>query len=245
MKKLFKKVMKIAQGSANVMIYGESGTGKEMLARSIHANSLQKANPFIPVDLVAVPENLLESELFGYEKGAFTGAESVRRGLLEYADQGTLFLDEICELAPKLQAKLLRVIQEQEFRRVGGNKLIKVNLRIISATNKEPKMAVNSGLLREDLFYRLNVIPLVLPPLRERKEDILLLVHYYLEKFGELSTSGIKSIDLAAMDAMMSYSWPGNVRELQNLVEQVVSLAEWSKNSPFGLTRIFKIFRNK
>lgn len=229
MKNLFEKVMKIAQGNANVMIYGESGTGKEMLARSIHANSLKKANHFIPVDLVAVPENLLESELFGYEKGAFTGAESIRIGLLEYADQGTLFLDEICELASKLQAKLLRVIQEQEFRRVGGKKLIKVNLRIISATNKEPKMAVKSGLLREDLFYRLNVIPFVLPPLRERKEDIPLLVNYYLEKFGKSTISVIKSIDLAAMDAMMSYSWPGNVRELQNLVEQVVALADGPK----------------
>ena len=226
MKELFEEVIKISKTDANVMIYGESGTGKELIARSIHVNSSRRTNAFIAVDCVALPESLLESELFGYEKGAFTGAESMRKGLLEYADQGTLFLDEICELVHNIQAKLLRVLQEREFRRIGGNRLIKIDIRIISATNKEPIEAVQTGLLRADLYYRLNVIPLELPPLRTRKEDIPLLVNYYLDKFDNLTKSGRKIIDPSVMDAMLNYSWPGNVRELQNLVERLVSLIE-------------------
>ena len=192
MQELFQKVIKISNSDANVMIYGETGTGKELIARSIHMHSERKANAFMPIDCVALPENLLESELFGYEKGAFTGAVSMRRGLLELADQGVLFLDEICELAPHLQAKLLRVLQEREFRRVGGKRLLKVDFRVISATNKVPKQAVKNNVLREDLYYRLNVIPIELPALRERKEDIPLLVEYFIQKF---SKDEIKRID--------------------------------------------------
>lgn len=226
MQQIFTKVLKISDSDANVMISGESGTGKELLARSIHIRSCRNSEAFIPVDCVALPENLLESELFGYEKGAFTGAESLRRGLLEYADRGTLFLDEICELAPNLQAKLLRVLQEREFRRVGGKSLIKVDLRIISATNKNPERAVADQLLREDLYYRLNVIPVELPPLRERREDVPLLVNHYLDHFGKSCNSRRKQVDEEVMNALVKYPWPGNVRELRNLIECVVSLTD-------------------
>ena len=226
MQDIFGKVLKIANSKANVMIYGDSGTGKELLARSIHNRSRLSWEVFIPVDCVALPENLLESELFGYEKGAFTGAESMRRGLLEYADGGTLFLDEICELALNLQAKLLRVLQEREFRRVGGKNLIKVDLRIIAATNKNPADAVKNNLLREDLYYRLNVIPLELPPLKNRPEDISLLVHHYLDHFGKLSKTRNKNIDDEVINVLVNYLWPGNIRELRNLIECIVSLTD-------------------
>jgi DNA-binding NtrC family response regulator len=229
MQEIFDQVMKISKTDANVMIYGESGTGKELIAHSIHANSHRKTKAFIAIDCVALPETLLASELFGYEKGAFTGAESRREGLLEYADHGTLFLDEICELAPNLQAKLLRVVQQNEFRRVGGKRLLKVNLRIISATNRDPAEAVRTGQLRPDLYYRLNVIPLELPPLRARKEDIPMLVKYFLGKFGAVTNGETKMVDPPAMEAMMNYDWPGNVRELKNLVERVVTLTDGPK----------------
>ncbi len=226
MQDIFWKVLKISNSKANVLIYGDSGTGKELLARSVHNRSRLSSEAFIPVDCVALPENLLESELFGYEKGAFTGAESMRRGLLEYADGGTLFLDEICELAPNLQAKLLRVLQEREFRRVGGKSLIKVDLRIIAATNKNPADAVKNNFLREDLYYRLNVIPLELPPLKSRKEDISLLVHHYLDHFGKSSKTGKKNIGDEVINVLMNYLWPGNIRELRNLIECMVSLTD-------------------
>jgi len=229
MQNLFKDLLRIAKSEGNVMISGESGTGKELVARSIHANSGRKHQALIPVDCVALPENLLESELFGYEKGAFTGAESMRRGLLEYADNGTLFLDEICELAPNLQAKLLRAVQESEFRRVGGKKLLKVNIRIISATNKKPDEAVKQGLLREDLFYRLNVIPVQLPPLRARQDDIEALLTYFIEKFDRFEPAHKKRFHPDAVEALKRYSWPGNIRELQNLVERLVSLVDESE----------------
>lgn len=226
MQEIFKKLTKICKSDANVMIYGETGTGKDLFARTIHAYSARSSEPFIPVDCVALPETLLESELFGYEKGAFTGAESMRRGLLEYADRGTLFLDEISELAPNLQAKLLRVLQEREFRRVGGKDFQRVDLRVISATNQEPTLAVESNRLREDLYYRLNVIPLELPPLRQRKEDIPLFVEYYLQHFGNSARYRKLSIDDKAMQALLKYNWPGNVRELCNLIECLVSLTD-------------------
>ncbi len=226
MQDLFEELTKISKSEGNVMIYGESGTGKELIARNIHANSKRKHHALIPVDCVALPENLLESELFGYEKGAFTGAESMRRGLIEYADKGTLFLDEICELAPNLQAKLLRVLQESEFRRIGGKELIKVNIRIISATNKKPEDAIKNGTLREDLFYRLSVIPVELPPLRKRKEDIVILLDYFLNKFNDSENSIRKTFSPKAIDVLTNYLWPGNIRELQNLVERVVSLID-------------------
>ncbi len=220
------KLRRISQSEANVLIYGESGTGKELFARSIHAHSNRRANAFIPVDCVALPESLLESELFGYEKGAFTGADAMKKGLLEYADKGTLFLDEICELAPNLQAKLLRVLQEREFRRIGGKSLIQVDIRVISATNRRPEEAVRSGQFREDLYYRLNVIPFELPPLRERAGDIPLLFDYYLSKFCKSRKLPPKSVGPDVMAALSGYTWPGNVRELKNLAERLVSLLD-------------------
>ncbi|MCG8607922.1 sigma-54 dependent transcriptional regulator, partial [bacterium] len=226
MKALFTRILKIAQCDSNVLIYGESGTGKELVARTIHERGLRKDKAFIPVDTVALPTNLLESELFGYEKGAFTGAQSMRKGLFEFAHEGTLFLDEITELEPYLQAKLLRVVQERELRRVGGSDLVKVDFRILAATNKEPGQAVQDGLFREDLFYRLNVIPLVLPPLRERKEDIPLLFNHYLNKCERFSNLTGITIDPEALEALKRYQWPGNVRQLINVVEQLLSLLE-------------------
>jgi len=226
---IFKKIVKISDSDANVLIYGESGTGKELLARSIHAHSRRSSNTFIPVDCVALPENLLESELFGHEKGAFTGAVSMRRGLLELADGGTLLLDEICELAPYLQAKLLRVLQEREFRRVGGKHLIKSDLRIISSTNKVPAQAVKNNILREDLYYRLNVIPMELPPLRDRKGDVQLLLNYFLQKFSKSSKGQIKSVDSDAISTLVNYPWPGNIRELRNVIERLISLSDAEK----------------
>jgi transcriptional regulator with PAS, ATPase and Fis domain len=181
---------------------------------------------FIPVDCVALPDNLLESELFGFEKGSFTGADTMHPGLLEYADPGTIFLDEICELKPYLQSKLLRVLQEKEFRRIGGKELIKVDLRIISATNKNPREAVDTGLLREDLYYRLNVIPLEIPPLRDRAEDIPILAEYFLEKFMDERANHPMKFGRNVMKMLEDYPWPGNIRELQNLVERLVSLVD-------------------
>jgi DNA-binding NtrC family response regulator len=224
MELIVERIKRISHSDASVLIYGESGTGKELIARALHQTSQRNDRAFIPVDCVALPEHLLESELFGHERGAFTGAETMRRGLLEYADKGTLFLDEICELAPTLQAKLLRVLQQREFRRVGGKDLIQVDLRIISATNKRPADAIRNRELREDLYYRLNVIPIEIPPLRERTEDIPLLVERFIERFSRANNCNGKTVHSLALEALMSYSWPGNVRELQNVVERVMSL---------------------
>lgn len=232
---LLENVTKMAKFNAHVMIYGESGTGKELIARSIHAHSPRAGKSFVPLDCVALPPNLLESELFGYEKGAFTGANHMRRGLLEYANDGSLFLDEICELDVNLQAKLLRVLQQQEFRRVGGKEMIKVDVRIISATNRNPEKAVEQGLLREDLYYRLNVIPLTVPPLRERREDIVLLVEHFLERYCRTNGLTRKRVSPAALEALKDYGWPGNVRELQNLVERLVSMIDHDEIEPSDL----------
>jgi DNA-binding NtrC family response regulator len=225
MKEIFEKVMKVARTEANILIYGESGTGKELIARSIHAHSPRAKGPFVPVDCVALPGNLLESELFGYEKGAFTGAVAAKRGLLEMANDGTFFFDEICELNLDLQAKLLRVLQERQFRHLGGKDLINVNIRVISATNRDPLAAVKEKHLRHDLYYRLNVIPIHLPPLRERRDDIPLLAQFFLRKFSRESEKQNMRFSDEAMDRLIHYSWPGNVRELQNVVERMVSLA--------------------
>ncbi|MBN1348926.1 sigma-54-dependent Fis family transcriptional regulator [candidate division KSB1 bacterium] len=224
--KIQERVLKVAQSDANVFIYGESGTGKESIARNIHAHSRRRDNAFIPLDCVALPESLLESELFGYEQGAFTGAAKSKPGVMELADGGTLFLDEIVELAPPLQAKLLRALQEHQFRRIGGTKIIDVNLRIISATNIEPRKAVEDKRLRQDLYYRLNVVPIYMPPLRERKEDIPLLVQQFIKKFNPSSPKEIKGITADAMKCLKQYDWPGNVRELQNIIEQAMSLTD-------------------
>ena len=225
MKTIFERIKKVAATDASVLITGESGTGKELVARAIHQCSRRAAFEFVPVDCVALPASLLESELFGYEKGAFTGAVAAKKGLLETAHKGTFFLDEIAELPPELQAKLLRVLQERQFRHLGGKELIDVDIRVIAATNRDPLQAVQEGVLREDLYYRLNVVPIHLPPLRERKEDIPILVQHFLEKFCKRNNYPIMKISDEAITYLMQYHWPGNVRELQNIIERMVSLA--------------------
>jgi len=205
-----------------VLITGESGTGKELVAKTIHYNNLQCAQgPFVPLNCAAIPKDLLESELFGHEKGAFTGAVNVRIGRFELAQGGTLFLDEVGELDPSLQVKLLRVLQEREFERVGGIKTIKVSARILAATNKDLEKAVKDGSFREDLFYRLNVIPLHIPPLRQRTEDIPLLVDNFIQEFSKKRKREPFSFTSEAMERMFTYRWPGNVRELENLLERI------------------------
>ena len=220
------RIFKIAPLDVNVMIYGETGTGKELFARSLHKISNRVDKPFIAVDCVSLPPNLNESELFGHEQGAFTGATKMKKGLLELADGGTLFLDEITELDFYLQGKLLRVLQEQQFRRVGGNELINVDLRVVSATNRNPEQAVEEGKLRKDLYYRLNVVPIHIPSLRERREDITHLVEYYIKEINQSNEIVVSGITKKAMNALMEYDWPGNVRELQNVILQIASLSD-------------------
>jgi DNA-binding NtrC family response regulator len=223
MTRVFELVRKAARSEANILILGESGTGKELIARAIHANSPRAAQPFVPVDCASLPENLLESELFGHEKGAFTGAVRSKPGLIETAHRGTLFLDEIGELTLPLQSKLLRVIQERQIRRVGGTAQIDVDVRIVSATNRNLRESVAKGEFREELYYRVNVIAIALPPLRERAGDIPLLVHAFLKRYGRGRVTRIADDALAALEA---YPWPGNVRELQNVVERACALAD-------------------
>jgi len=223
LQQVLEMVRKAARSDANILILGESGTGKELIARAIHANSPRAAQPFVPVDCASLPENLLESELFGYEKGAFTGASSAKRGLIETAHQGTLFLDELGELTLPLQAKLLRAFQERQIRHLGGIRQIDVDVRIVSATNRNLSARVAESKFREDLYYRVNVIDIALPPLRERLGDIELLATSFLEKY---SRDTVKGFEPEAMIALASYRWPGNVRELQNVVERACALAE-------------------
>jgi len=223
MQRVFSLIRQVADTKSTVMISGESGTGKELVARAIHFNSARKDKPFVTVNCGALPETLLESELFGYMKGAFTGAVSNRQGLFEAANGGTIFLDEISATTPALQIKLLRVIQEREFMRVGGTADIKVDVRVIAASNKDILGEVARGAFREDLYYRLNVLPVSLPPLRERKDDIPVLVEFFLNKFS--SGRGPKKIDPEAMKRLLEHRWPGNVRELENTVERLVILA--------------------
>ncbi len=222
--KVLDRAMKIAPSDANVMIQGESGTGKELMARAIHKNSKRHNKPFIPLDCAALPPSLLESEIFGYEQGAFTGATKSKPGMIELAHKGTLFLDEVVELDVNLQAKLLRVIQERQFRRIGGVKLISVDIRIISATHWNLEHAVREKKLREDLYYRLNVVPIYLPPLRERKQDIPLLVDAFISRFALTTSKPVTAISKAALQILKRYHWPGNIRELQNIIEQMVVL---------------------
>ncbi|EPS5103984.1 sigma 54-interacting transcriptional regulator, partial [Escherichia coli] len=198
------------------------GTGKELIARAIHYNSRRAKGPFIKVNCAALPESLLESELFGHEKGAFTGAQTLRQGLFERANEGTLLLDEIGEMPLVLQAKLLRILQEREFERIGGHQTIKVDIRIIAATNRDLQAMVKEGTFREDLFYRLNVIHLILPPLRDRREDISLLANHFLQKFSSENQRDIIDIDPMAMSLLTAWSWPGNIRELSNVIERAV-----------------------
>lgn len=217
-------IMSIARTKTNVLITGESGTGKELVARAIHMESERKDGPFVAINCGAIPENLLESELFGHQKGAFTGAVASKAGLAEEADKGTLFLDEITELPLHLQVKLLRFIQERNFRRVGGTADIAVDIRLMAATNKDPEAEVKAARFREDLFYRLNVIRIDLPPLRERKEDIPMLARYFMERFGREHGKNIRKINEEALKCLMAYDYSGNVRELENIMERAVTL---------------------
>lgn len=225
MRQVYDVINKVASSDASVLIHGESGTGKELVARAIHYNSLRRNNTFIKVNCAALSSNLLESELFGHEKGSFTNAVSRKLGRFELANKGTLFLDEISEMEPNLQAKLLRVLQEGEFDRVGGIDPIKTDVRIISTTNRKLDEEIKKEKFREDLFYRLNVVPIKLAPLRERKEDIPLLVKHFLDKYNRKNGKKIKDITKEAVSLMQSYSWPGNVRELENSIQRAVVLS--------------------
>lgn len=222
---IHKLVQKVSATSTNVLITGESGTGKELIARAIHLNGPRKNKPFIAVNCGAIPEALMESELFGHVRGAFTGAVSDHIGLFKQADQGTIFLDEVGELALHLQVKLLRVLQEKSFTPVGGSKPIKVDVRVISATNKDLRKELGDGRFREDLFYRLNVVQMVMPPLRSRKEDIPTLAHYFLRKFADAHAKEVEEISSSALLQLMNYSYPGNIRELENIIEHAVAVA--------------------
>ena len=226
MTRVFELVKKAARSEANILVVGESGTGKELIARAIHANSPRAAHAFVPVDCASLPENLLESELFGHEKGAFTGAVKSKQGLMEVAHRGTIFLDEIAEMPVGLQVKLLRALQERQIRRVGGTAILTVDVRVVSATNRDLREAVLKGQFREELYYRINVIAIALPPLRERAGDVRLLAHAFLKKYGH---GRVRGIDDDAMAALEAYTWPGNVRELQNVLERACALAESEK----------------
>jgi DNA-binding NtrC family response regulator len=219
-------VAKVAPSEANVLVIGESGTGKELVARALHANSRRCQGPFTPVDCAALPSNLLESELLGHEKGAFTGADHAKRGLLELAHGGTLLLDEIAELSCELQAKLLRTLQERTFRRLGGERLVSVDIRVISSTNRDLKVEVQQGRFRQDLLYRLNVVTIVLPPLRDRLGDIALLTNHFVQEFSRASGKICSRIMPEALGLLEQYQWPGNIRELRNVVERAVILCD-------------------
>jgi two-component system, NtrC family, response regulator AtoC len=219
MQEIFATITRVAPTRATVLLAGESGVGKDMIARAIHQHSPRKDRPFVKINCTAIPENLMESELFGYEKGAFTGANTSKPGKFEQADTGTVFLDEIGDVPGSVQVKLLRVLQEREFERLGSNKTQHTDVRVIAATNVDLRAALEQGTFREDLYYRLNVVPMNIPPLRERKEDIPYLVEHFAKKFGGEISEG-------AMERLMSYHWPGNVRELENVVERSVLLAQ-------------------
>ena len=229
MRNVFDMIENVSKSDANILITGESGTGKELIARSIHARSRRKTKAFVPVNCGAFPENLFEAELFGYERGAFTGAVHRKIGLIEFADGGTFFLDEVCELPANLQIKLLRTLQDQKLRRVGGNDLIQVDIRLISATNQNIEQVLKEETLRKDFYYRLNVINIHVPPLRERKEDIQLLAEHFLDKCLGSSIKKINGFTNEVIHALENYSWPGNVRELENNIERAVTLAKDNK----------------
>jgi two-component system NtrC family response regulator len=231
MQDLFSMIRKISTTDAPVLIIGESGTGKELVARAIHRQGLRKDGPFIPINCSAIPENLIESELFGHEKGTFTGAHTQRKGRFEMAEGGTLFLDEIGELPSLLQVKLLRFLQEKTIERIGGRQQIEVDTRILAATNRNLEEAIKAGTFREDLYYRLNVIRINLPPLREREADIILLAKTFLERYSQENRKKIKSFSGKAIDAIQGYAWPGNVRELENRIKRAVIMSDDKKIS--------------
>jgi Nif-specific regulatory protein len=244
MRQVYEQVSQVARTNTTVLIRGESGTGKELIAHAIHYNSLRARKPFIKVSCAALPDTLIESELFGYEKGAFTGAQARKKGRFEMAEGGTLFLDEIGDLNLSTQVKLLRVLQEREFERLGGAETVKVNVRLIAATNKDLEQAIAEGGFREDLYYRLNVFAIFVPPLRERKPDVLLLADHFLEKYAREHGKNIKRISTPAIDMITSYHWPGNVRELENCIERAcilargneIALADLNISSPMDLS---------
>jgi Nif-specific regulatory protein len=226
MRQVYEQIAQVARTNTTVLLRGESGTGKELIAHAIHYNSPRAKRPFVKVSCAALPESLIESELFGYEKGAFTGAQTAKKGRFELAEGGTLFLDEIGELNLPTQVKLLRVLQEREFERLGGTETIRTNVRLITATNKDMEKAIADGTFREDLYYRLNVFTIGVPPLRERKPDLLMLADYYLEKFSREHGKSIRRISTPAIDMLMAYHWPGNVRELGNALERAVVVCD-------------------
>jgi Nif-specific regulatory protein len=226
MQVVYDQIAQVAKSQSTVLIVGETGTGKELVANAIHYNSDRSDRPFIRVHCAALPESIIESELFGHEKGAFTGAVVERKGRFELADGGTLFLDEISEVSQALQIKLLRVLQEREFERVGGSKTIRVNVRVLAATNRDLMQLVKEGKFREDLYYRLHVFPIYVPPLRKRAADVVLLADYFLEKYSKETGRHVRRLSSAAIDMLMSYHWPGNVRELENCLERAVLVAE-------------------
>ncbi len=236
MRRIFEVIQRIAPTKANVLISGESGTGKELVARAVHRMSKVADQAFVPITCSAIPESLFESELFGHVKGSFTGATASKTGIIAAANNGSAFLDEIGELTPLIQTKLLRVIQEREFKPVGGTETLKVNVRIISATNKNLEQEVLAGTFREDLFYRLAVVPLRVPPLRERKEDIPLLVEHFLKKYSEEFDKKVTGLSSYAMQVLMDYDYPGNVRELENIIERGVAMSSSNIILPESLT---------
>jgi Nif-specific regulatory protein len=225
-REMYEQVAQVAKTNTTVLIRGESGTGKELIAHAIHYNSLRAKKPFVKVSCAALPESLIESELFGYEKGAFTGAQQRKKGRFEMAEGGTLFLDEIGDVNLGTQVKLLRVLQEREFERLGGTDTVKVNVRLIAATNQDMEKIIADGKFREDLYYRLNVFTIFVPPLRDRKADLLLLADHFVEKFSREHGKLIKRISTPAIDMLMSYHWPGNVRELENALERSVLVCD-------------------
>ena len=226
MRQVHEHVTQVARANTTVLLRGESGTGKELLAHAIHYNSARAKRPLVKVSCAALPHDLIESELFGYERGAFTGAKGSKKGRFEIANGGTLFLDEIGELSPMTQVKLLRVLQEREFERVGGTESIKVSIRLVAATNKDLEKAIKAGDFREDLYHRLNVFTIFVPPLRDRKSDILLLADHFLEKFSREHGKQVRRISTPAIDMLVSYHWPGNVRELANVIERAVVVCD-------------------
>jgi DNA-binding NtrC family response regulator len=236
MQEVFRALEKVVNSNVTVLIQGESGTGKELIARAIHYHSsLRSTKPFVAVNCSALPESLLESELFGHEKGSFTGATGRRVGKFEVANNGSIFLDEIGLMTQATQAKVLRILQEREFERLGGNEMVKVDVRVISATNKDLEEAIKTGEFREDLYYRISVFPIKLPPLRERKEDIPLLAAHFLEKYSKQENKEIEGVAPDALELLMAYNWPGNVRELENCIERAVVLASTREISPKDL----------
>jgi DNA-binding NtrC family response regulator len=226
MQEVLATVERVAPTNSTVLLGGESGVGKDLIARAIHEKSKRARGPFLKINSTAIPENLLESELFGYEKGAFTGAGASKPGKFELADKGTLFLDEIGDVPPAIQVKLLRVLQEREFERLGGTKTIKVDVRLIAATNRDLRAALEQGTFREDLYYRLNVVPIDIAPLRERREDVRDLVNLFIARFSGESSKAVDAITPEAIEMLVNYHWPGNVRELQNIVERACALAK-------------------